>query len=358
MSIFAYTGLPGSGKSYNTVANQILPALKDDRVVVTNIPVYEDRIREITTLGELREFPVDKIAQEPGLLSEYAPPGCVLIIDELWKLFPAGQKVTHVPEPFKHFLAEHRHMVDERGRSTQVVFVTQDLSQIGMFARQLVEQTFHHTQLGNIGLRGSFQVRVYHGAVTGQSPPSSREINKLMGRYEERIYRLYKSNTMSKAKTDGASEAALDGRGNVWRRPGVIISGVAAVILVGWGGTTLARVTGGSDDEPRPVASVATDRRASPIVSRQQPASATRNWRVTMVLIASAEEFAYAVLEDDAGNVVRIPAGKCTYARYTWRCDYEGRYWDMRPSRRQLEQPIGPIPAPRSSNPIAELAPG
>jgi len=42
MSILAYTGLPGHGKSYGVVENVILPALRMKRVVYTNIPLNDE----------------------------------------------------------------------------------------------------------------------------------------------------------------------------------------------------------------------------------------------------------------------------------------------------------------------------
>lgn len=326
MSIYAYVGLPGSGKSYNVVANVILSALKEDRLVVTNIPVYEDKIRELVQLGELREFPIDKVQLEPALLEEYAPPGCVLVMDELWKLFPAGQKVDKVPTAFKSFLAEHRHMVDARGRAIHVVFVTQDLSQISMFARQLVEQTFLHTQLGHLGMSGRFQCEVFHRAVTGGTPPSSRLITKMMGRYEPRIYNLYKSNTMSQAGSDGAMEKAVDARGNVWKRPGVLISFAAAIILLGWGVSTLASVVGKKTEKPAQSASLV---RAAPAARAEPSNEVSHRWRLSAIIEASDPSHAWAILVDDLGGEVWIPASECVQSRMQWRCNYQNKWWTL-----------------------------
>lgn len=234
MSIHAYTGLPGSGKSYNVVGNVVVPALREKRVVVTNIPLHMEALREMFPVADVRELDLAKVAAEPDLLEEYAPPGSVLIMDELWRLFPAGQKVNQVPEQFKSILAEHRHRVDEVGRSMQIVFVTQDLAQIGAFARQLVEQTFLHTKLGHLGASGSFRVRIFHGPVTGANPGKNSEIRMILGKYRPEIYRLYKSHTMSQASGDGADESVVDKRGNIWRRPGIWIAAVLCVAAAVW----------------------------------------------------------------------------------------------------------------------------
>lgn len=250
MSILAYVGLPGSGKSYNVVAHQIIPALKDGRVVVTNIKLHMELVHEMFPLADVRDFPIEKVLAEPDLVEELAPAGCVLIIDELWRLFPAGLKVNNVPESFKSLLAEHRHRVDVQGRSMQIVYVTQDLAQIGHFARQLVEQTFLHTKLGHLGASGSFRVRVFHGPVTGPNPGKNSELRYFLGRYQPQIYRLYQSHTMSESATAGADESMVDKRGNIWRRPGIWIAAAICVIGAVWAVIALNGVFGKAEASP------------------------------------------------------------------------------------------------------------
>ncbi|MDY6948557.1 MAG: zonular occludens toxin domain-containing protein, partial [Pseudomonadota bacterium] len=233
MSIYAYVGLPGSGKSYGVVANQIIPALKAGRTVVTNIPLNIEKMRADFAVREdqVRDFPVEKIASEPELIEEYCKPGDVCIIDELWRLFPAGQRVDKVPEQFKSFLAEHRHRVDAQNRSMQIVFVTQDLAQIGNFARQLVEQTFVHTKLGFLGMAGSYKCEIFNKCVTGPNPPATLKIRTVLGRYSPTVFAYYKSHTMSESSQAGGDETVVDGRANVWKRWTVWIAG--AFILIG-----------------------------------------------------------------------------------------------------------------------------
>lgn len=237
MSVLAYVGLPGSGKSYGVVANQVLPALKEGRLVVTNLPVKSALLREMIPGCEVRTFEVSEICEQPERIDEIFPAGCVAVIDEVWRLWPAGQKVDRIPAPFKSFLAEHRHRVDKKGRSTQVVLVTQDLAQVAAFARQLVEQTFVHRKLGSLGMRGKYTVSVYDGNVTGLTPPESKRIAQNMGSYNKDVFRFYESHTMKEGETSGADERPIDERGNVWRRPAVWLGFAAALAGLGFGGT-------------------------------------------------------------------------------------------------------------------------
>lgn len=223
MSVYAYVGLPGAGKSYSVVEFQILPALRAGRQVVTNLPVKVDLLRaEFPSAPPVVLFDVQELAVRPESIMELAPPGCVFVLDEAWRLFPSGQRADKVPEAFRSFFAEHRHRVGKSGDSTQIVVVTQDLGQVSTFCRQLVEETFRMVKLSHVGLSKRFRVDVFNGPVTGPSPPVSQRLRQLPGRYEARVFRFYVSHTMSEAGEEGANESAVDPRANVLRRPIVI----------------------------------------------------------------------------------------------------------------------------------------
>lgn len=247
MSIIAYTGLPGSGKSYSVVAHQILPALKQGRRVVTNIPLKRDAIRNKVTKGEIVELPLEVVAGEPEKLEEYATPGSVVIVDELWRLFPAGMKTDRVPEVFKSWLAEHRHRLDSRGRSMQIVFVTQDLAQIAAFARQLVEQTFHHKKLSDVGMDSRFRVDIYHGPVTGAVPSVQARIRQVQARYKSEVFLMYDSHTMSESTVSSIDESKVDARGNALKRPIIWLGIPGGLALVAWATWTMAGILSPDD---------------------------------------------------------------------------------------------------------------
>jgi len=58
MSVVAYTGLPGSGKSYGVVENVIIPCLQEGRPIVTNLPLK---------LGELQAWCTENKAPQPKI---------------------------------------------------------------------------------------------------------------------------------------------------------------------------------------------------------------------------------------------------------------------------------------------------
>lgn len=265
MSIFAYTGLPGSGKSYGVVANVILPALQRGRRVVTNIPLNRDEIRKRTPKGEIVEFPMDAIATNPEAIEDYCTNGSVVVLDEVWRLFPSGMKTHQVPESFKSMLAEHRHRANAAGDSMQIVLVTQDTSQIANFARVLVEITFHHTQLTAVGMARKYKVASYRGCVSGNAPPESRLIRASFGTYRAEIFTLYKSQTMSDA-SGHANEKSVDQRATVWKRPSIWVGAAFCTIAPIWAVSALVNVFSAEEAAPAPAASVASEG-AAPRVS-------------------------------------------------------------------------------------------
>lgn len=212
MTIAAYTGLPGHGKSYGVVENVIKPALKNKREVFTNIPMQsEECIKQFGMTAT--QFKTEDIIENPNWWSEVFNPGAVIVIDELWRLWPSGLNAKNVRDQDKAFLAEHRHLVGDNGHSTEIIFVTQDLSQIANFARSLVESTFRVTKLSKVGLNKRFRVDVYFGPVTGVSPPVSKRDREIHGSFKKSTYALYQSHTKSMTGEAG-NETRIDNRFN------------------------------------------------------------------------------------------------------------------------------------------------
>lgn len=239
MSVFAYVGFPGSGKSYSVVEHQILPALRAGRTVVTNMPMKSDLLRaEVKTHDgkecDIRSFDISRALADPNTILEDVPAGAIWVVDECYKLFPAGIAVAKVPDAFKQILAEHRHRVNSRGDAMQVVFVCQDLAQIAAFARQLVETTFRTTKLTAVGLHKRFRVDVFNGPQPGPNPPVSARLREIAGKYDSKVYRYYISHTLSESGKEGANEVAVDRRANVLLRPMILIAPVVMLVLVGF----------------------------------------------------------------------------------------------------------------------------
>lgn len=231
--ISAYVGLPGSGKSYQVVAHVILPAIKAGRAVRTNIPLQLDAIREEypeadVEILDIERFKADNPSRED--LHDFCPPGALVALDELWRLWPAGMKTAAVPEEHKAFLAEHRHRVGPDGRASDVILVTQDLSQIAAFARALVDKTYIAQKLDGLGAKRRAKVNIYQGAVTGHRGPKAQHLRTTSIRYQPELWRYYKSHTKSETGAAG-DEVTTDGRSVIWRSPAWMALGLGVFLV-------------------------------------------------------------------------------------------------------------------------------
>ncbi|MDP5672844.1 zonular occludens toxin domain-containing protein [Pseudomonas aeruginosa] len=222
MAIDAYVGKPGHGKSYGVVEHVIIPSLKQDRHVVTNIPLEVDMLL-MDFGGTIEQLPEDWFERHD--LADFAPPGSVLVLDELWRRWPKGQKTNDAPMADKKLLAEHRHRVDKKNRSMRVVMVTQDLDQLASWATLLVETTYRMVKKS----KTMFRVDIYNGVAKGDSPPKSKLLRSTAGRFKPDVYRYYKSATQSETGAVG-DESKADTRGSFWRSWG--FWGLVGLIVV------------------------------------------------------------------------------------------------------------------------------
>lgn len=231
MSITAYVGLPGHGKSYGVVQNVIKPALEKKRKVFTNIPMNLEVCKSKFGIEPVI-FETQDIIDNPNWWEEKFEHGALIVIDECWRLWPAGTSVNKFRVQDKAFLAEHRHQVGENGLSTEIVLVTQDLSQIANFARSLVENTYRVIKLSSIGASKKFRVDIYYGSVTGASPPVSKRHREIYGNFSKEIYQLYQSHTKSETGQAG-DESRIDNRFNILKGTSIKV-GFVAVIVIGY----------------------------------------------------------------------------------------------------------------------------
>jgi len=227
MAINGYVGLPGSGKSYGVVEHVIIPSLKQNRLVVTNIPLDVDALL-MDFGGRINQLDDDWHLLED--LHTIAPNGCVLVLDEVWSRFPAGLKQNQLKSTDSELLMKHRHLVDEQGRAMRIVLVTQDLQQIASGVRALIDTTYRMTKLN----KQRFRVDIYKGAVTGNRPPKNLILRQTFGKYQKQVYQYYKSATQSKTG-DVGDESSADSRNNFFKSGSFWAFIIMAVLGLGLG---------------------------------------------------------------------------------------------------------------------------
>lgn len=239
MPINAYTGLMGSGKTYEVVGFVILPALLKGRRVVTNIEGLD--YEKITNylhakhpdveLGELLLVTNDQIAAEgffpcrDGDEDATVKGGDMVCIDEAWRFFGTSTKIRASTQVF---LREHRHYTNPETKvSCDLALMLQSIGDLHRTVKAVVELSFRTFKLKTVGLNKRYRLDMFEG--TNQK--ISMRANTWQKAYDPAIFGLYSSYAAGSGK-----ELAIDGRQNVLKDPRIWAMAAGVVLLMAAGG--------------------------------------------------------------------------------------------------------------------------
>lgn len=333
--ISAYVGLPGSGKTYTVVENCIIPALRAGRTVVTNVALRVPELLAYCGAGAVETFDATELVEiqngqrvyNEARWQELARPGVVLVIDEAWRLWPAGMQAKQFPASHATTFAEHRHMVGEDGASMEIAIVTQDLGQIAAYARQLIDTTYRTTKLDKLGMSRRYRVDVFQGGLPSSKLTARKRLRESYGTYRPEIFQLYVSHTKSATGSAG-EEASVDSRRNVLLQGRFAIMLPIALVAVGASVWALQQFFGGEPSEAVPERAErasAPPREARPSVIQQllpaAPPSAPA--RIGGVIRRPDGTGMAAVISD--GRVYYLDLGQC-WEEWPgdWACTWRG----------------------------------
>ncbi len=236
MAINAYTGLMGSGKSYEVVSSVIVPAVLAGRRVVTNIDgINSDAIHaycmdvkkaDPTNLGAVISISNADVVKSGFFPDETKPDvdslvkaGDLVAIDEAWEFWSVSHKIS--PEHMR-FFRMHRHYVHpETGLSCDVALMIQSITDLHRQLRSVIEVTFVTKKLKELGLGNRYRVEMFGG---GRITKAAR-LGTTTTTYDKAIFPLYQSYAGGKGK-----ERAIDSRQNMLRNPKLWMT---AVFFVG-----------------------------------------------------------------------------------------------------------------------------
>lgn len=239
MSIKAYVGRMGSGKTYEVVSVVILGALRRGRRVITNIAgvdyaacadllvaegVPADKIgRLVTVPHELVTNPLfwltergNEAVKQKGLDPESPAilPGDLVALDEIWRFWQGfGTKDgdgNKRPDSVMNFMRMHRHFTHpETGVACDLAIITQDVMDISRQVRAVIEETYRMEKLTAVGSSKRYRVDICQGGQT------RRVVRQIQRSYEDKYFSLYKSHSGRKDGEAGPREENIDGRGNL-----------------------------------------------------------------------------------------------------------------------------------------------
>lgn len=209
-------GQPGGGKSYESVAFHVIPAVVEQgRKVITNLPLRLDMWEHFfpgsTKLIEIRgNYQFDGKLHRPfSRVEDFGDPwrkdlgdgnelGPLYIIDECHKSFPF--KAT--PVAVEEWFAEHRH------EGADVLLITQSYGKISAAIRDLVQVVYRCKKATAFGSNDRYVRKVQDGL-------RGEVVNTSIRVYESKYFPLYKSHT----KSNGAVlEAMANDIVPLWKR--------------------------------------------------------------------------------------------------------------------------------------------
>lgn len=240
MSIKAYVGRMGSGKTYEVVSSVILAALARGRRVISNIAgldydefytvLIEDGI-PADKIGKLVQVSHDDVMRpdfwmtdkdslqdranglvdvKTGEMMHCIQPGDLIALDENWR-FWEGFAARNMPDRVMNFFRMHRHFTHpETGTACDVALISQDVMDFSRKVRAVIEETYYMEKLTAVGSTKRYRVDVHQGGKTSRKP-----LRQLQRSYDPRYFPLYSSHSLKQEGAADAKEENIDGRGNI-----------------------------------------------------------------------------------------------------------------------------------------------
>lgn len=309
MAINAYTGLMGSGKSYEAVESVVIPAVEKGRRVVTNIDgINGDLIRQylvdkkkvdINKLGTVLHVANDDVTKPGFFPDEHKPeidsvvkPGDLVVIDEAWRFWETKSNIS--PEHMQ-FFRMHRHYVHpDTGVACDVALLLQSVTDLHRTVRAVLEVTARTTKLKTLGLNKQYRIELYEGS---KITKASR-FQYFVKSYKKEIFPLYQSYSGG-----SGNEKAIDARQNILKNPRLWIIAALLFVMCFFSYWYLKRFFSGETLKAKSgdASSIVTANSVGTVSSNQSKPVVTDALRVAGTVYLSGHS--YVVLADAAGRM-------------------------------------------------------
>lgn len=233
MSIKAYVGIMGSGKTYEVVTGVVFNSLKAGRRVVSNIAglnfdamkarMLADGVPE-TCIGQLVQIDHAKV-MEPEFwrtdddeelgIDAFIQPGDVVALDEIWRFWEGfstkDSEGKKRPARVMNFFRMHRQFPHpETGVTCDVALICQDIMDLARQMRSVVEETYRMEKLTVVGMSDRYRVDIFKGWKIRTKP-----LRQIQRSYDPELFCFYKSHSQQKEGQAEAREENIDKRGNI-----------------------------------------------------------------------------------------------------------------------------------------------
>ncbi|WP_367154041.1 zonular occludens toxin domain-containing protein [Methylomonas sp. HYX-M1] len=327
--ITGITGLPGGGKSYTATELFLLPALREGRPIVTNLPLQMDVIAGQFPAATIQFIDFEQFDFKLSNL----PAGCLLAIDECWRKWPQGKQAKNIAVDELAVFKEHRHHSDQNGRSMDIVLITQDVADLAKPIRDLIETTIISVKHLDLG-REDACIRWYckRGAsiTSDGKPPKNAVIRSENVKYKSDVWQYYK--THMHAQGGAVNETRIVKStvfGSFAFKAGAIIAGLAVAVTI-WSfiktGENVKKATTkkeSANQQIQQATSVPTAQPASTPKPDTRPYSA--EWRLAGTLENyGGRGHTLFVLVNSVGRIRKITDTWCKWVGYERECEVDG----------------------------------
>jgi zona occludens toxin len=316
MAINAYTGLMGTGKSFEVVASVIVPAVKAGRRVVTNIDgiqpqsIYDYLVNvkscDVDTLGQVVPVTNDDINKAGFFPDETKPdqasivqPGDMVAIDECWNFWGDDNKIS---AEHQQFFRMHRHFTNPTtGLTCDIVLMIQDLGSLNRKIRSIIELTSRTVKLKALGAPKTYRIELYEGYKLN----AKTKLDTFVKKYDPAIFPLYKSYAAGSGK-----EKPIDSRQNILTNPRLWLTFALFSLLFGFGGWNTYRffnpknkLLDASKASPTPTAVITPGQQplATPAPSLPRQEGFSDTWRYVGQI--KDKDNVWAVITDSQGRL-------------------------------------------------------
>lgn len=320
MPLNVYCGLMRSGKSYEVVAEVIVPSIRKGRRVVTNVDgISQDAIHAYL----LKKYPDDDASKygvvvhvtnaqvfQPDFFPYYddqkdahtdtiVQPGDLVAIDEAWRFW--GDKMK-IQKNHQSFFLEHGHFTHpDTHVACDLVLMIQDMGTLHRSVKAVVAFVFRTHRKAALGLANTYSVNGYEGNRMNKAT----RIGTWVRKYQKDVFPLYSS-------FKGGAEGKLvnaDNRQNMFAQKKFIWYLGGYVVLLVFAVWTIYSFFGGSEKTPvaasvaAPVSPVGAAVSVPVVVPQQRAAVVQVNetWRVAGSMYADGK--GWVVLVNQAGAV-------------------------------------------------------
>ncbi|MBD9633619.1 zonular occludens toxin domain-containing protein [Pseudomonas sp. PDM19] len=224
MSIKIHHGPNGSYKTSGAIQDDAVPALKEGRVIITNVRGFTlERaytvFPDLPNTAQIINLDLESLADLEKMRTwfQWAPRGAFLIFDETQLLFPkswrerdlekfdfpGGPEAAHEADRPMGWLdawTRHRHF------NWDIVLTTPNISYIRDDIRMTCEMAYKHSNLAVIGIPGRYK-EAQHDAQLNR-PPADGTIVEYK-RIKKQTFRLYQSTATGKTQDTKAGKSLL-----------------------------------------------------------------------------------------------------------------------------------------------------